>query len=267
LQLPESAPVLRNNAVIAGLLASLVGPIAAVACGSEDERRRLPPTSGGASGEGGQAPNGGRESEPGGQPTSRGGEGGVAAEPGPTGGGGVATAAAGEANAGGAAGGASPSVSTFGCFIRSGDGGDRLASGEPAVTVTSSVYSPACDAAWISDNADAFSPAQTPTTLVIRRTFVVDSSLSGAQFSITFEADDAVEFVLNGQSVATCAPPADNLALCQQGCTSVPIPAGALEPAGEVNTLEARLTNVQSAPVGDSWGYTALNYSVCVAAE
>jgi hypothetical protein len=173
----------------------------------------------------------------------------------------------GEAGVGGAAVdfGVPTQVETFGCFIRSGDGGDLLPNGEIAVNVTSSVYSAACDSAWVAENEHAYAPQHTPTTLIMRRSFVVDETLGTGAFSITYKADDAVDFFLNGQLIIGCSPPENNPGLCQQVCNTSAMPAEAFNPPGVVNTLEARLVNTASVPAGgENYGYTALNYAVCV---
>jgi hypothetical protein len=160
------------------------------------------------------------------------------------------------------------SVAEFGCFIRSGDGGDLLADGSIAVNVTNPVYSAACDSAWVSRDENAFAPQATPTTLVMRRAFVIDEDLGAGRLSITYKADDAIDFVLNGELIIGCTPPSDNAGFCQQVCSTSTIPAAALRPAGEVNLLEARLVNLQSLDAGNgNYGYTALNYSVCVSPD
>jgi hypothetical protein len=274
--------------------------VIAAACGSDDGRtvREDGAGAGGESHGGDSSRTGGSQSSPGGGDAESGGDGdgGVAALRGgaPPGGGGAAggdaasdggdssgaeagaSGAAGAAGAGadGAAGaaGAGPDfgvpteVEAYGCFIHSGDGGDLLPNGEIAVNVTSSVYSAACDSAWVSSNENAYAPQQTPTTLVMRRSFVVDPSLGAGDFTITYKADDAIDFLLNGQLIIGCSAPDDNPGLCQQVCNTSAMPAAAFNPPGVVNTLEARLINTFSVPAGgENYGYTALNYSVCVA--
>lgn len=263
----------------------LVAGIAA-ACGSGDDRQVARDAGGGA----GEANSGAPSS--GGSASSSAGETGTAARAPVGGAGGTAGdgALAGSESAGGSpadagaagngfqdaggAGGSPPdfgeptSVDEFGCFIRSGDGGDLLSDGSIAVNVTNPVYTAACDSAWVSRDANAFAPQATPTTLIMRRAFVIDEALGAGAFSITYKADDAIDFVLNGELIIGCAPPLDNAGFCQQVCNTSDIPAGALKPAGEVNLLEARLVNLQSVAAGDgNYGYTALNYSVCVRSD
>jgi hypothetical protein len=100
----------------------------------------------------------------------------------------------------------------------------------------------------------------------MRRSFVVAEALGTGAFSITYKADDAVDFFLNGQLIIGCSPPANNPGFCQQVCNTSAMPAEAFNPPGAVNTLEARLINTASVHAGgENYGYTALNYSVCVA--
>jgi hypothetical protein len=258
--------------------------VIAAACGSDDGRtvRDDGAGAGGESHGGDSSRTGGAKSSPGGGDGESAGDGGEAALSGgapPAGGaaGGDAASNAGDSSgagvdgAAGAAGagpdfGVPTEVETYGCFIHSGDGGDLLPNGEIAVNVTSSVYSAACESAWVSSNENAYAPQQTPTTLVMRRSFVVDPSLGAGDFSITYKADDAIDFVLNGQLIIGCSAPDDNPGLCQQVCNTSAMPAAAFNPPGVVNTLEARLINTFSVPAGgENYGYTALNYSVCVA--
>lgn len=256
------------------LLAASAGLLAAGACGSKDDQKSSRPEDAGAAGDayGGASDNLGGQSLAGaGSPARPGGAG--AANGGTSGDAGMSSRTSGEggaseAGAGGVAidFGSPVKVNAYGCFIHSGDGGDLLPDGSIAADVTSALYSAACDSTWVSQNPNAYAPQETPTELVMRRAFIVDPRFGAGRFSITFKADDAVEMILNGQSVASCTPPNENLGFCQQSCTETTIPAEALKPAGEVNLLEARLINLQSIPAdGDNWGYTALNYSVCVA--
>lgn len=263
-----------------GLLAVALGTALAGACSSSSERKSSENEAGaaGATGEGGAGADpsaGGSDSSLGGAGAGSGGTPAAGgAEPASGGAGGQSSPgddggqpAAGEAGAGGAAPdfGGPASVDTFGCFIRSGDGGDLLPTGEVATNVTNPVYSPACDSAWVSTNENAYTSLEVPTTVVMRRSFVIADDLGAGDFSITYKADDAIDFFLNGELILGCTPPVQNPGFCQQVCNTSAIPPAALKPPGKLNTLEARLTNLQSTPAGNgNFGYTALNYSVCV---
>jgi hypothetical protein len=268
------------------LLGALVAGTAA-ACGSADDRQVMRDRAAGAAGEanagapssGGSASNSAGETGVGAQSQVGGAEGtagnGALAGSENLGGSPADGGAAGSGLLGGGGEGGVPpdfgeptSVDEFGCFIRSGDGGDLLPDGSIAVNVTNPVYSAACDSTWVSRDANAFAPQETPTTLIMRRAFVIDGSLGPGVFSITYKADDAIDFVLNGELIIGCTPPVENAGFCQQVCNTSTIPAGALRPAGEVNLLEARLVNLQSVDAGGgNYGYTALNYSVCVSSD
>lgn len=259
-----------------GLVTALAG-----ACSSSSDRTTND-NEAGAAGEGGAGP----DSSAGGSDNSLGGErpaagasaGGTpaagGAEPAQGGAGGQSLPsddggqpATGEAGAGGAPPdfGEPDNVDTFGCFIRSGDGGDLLPTGEIAVNVTNPVYSAACDSTWVSTNENAYTSQEVPTTLVMRRSFIIADDLGAGDFSITYKADDAIDFFLNGELIIGCTPPAENPGFCQQVCNTSAISPASLKPPGQLNTLEARLINLQSTPAGNgNFGYTALNYSVCV---
>ena len=157
-------------------------------------------------------------------------------------------------------------VTTFGCFSVSGDGNDLLASGVPATIVTNSPHGGACGGSqWISDNANAYSPQTPPTTIAMRRSFVLDPSLSTGIVTASLKADDAAEVVLNGQSIATCTPPVGNTGYCQQACFSTTFPNDVLLRDGAVNKVEIRLVNLQSAVAsGGNFGWTALSYTLCI---
>lgn len=258
------------------LLAVVLATALAGACSSSSDRKTSENEAGaaGATGEGGAGPypsaggsdsslagSGGTPAAGGAEPAS-GGAGGQSA-PGDDGG----QPATGEAGAGGAAPdfGEPAQVDTFGCFIRTGDGGDILPTGEIATNVTNPVYSAACDSTWVSTNENAYTSQEVPTTLIMRRSFIIADDLGAGDFSITYKADDAIDFFLNGELIIGCTPPAQDPGFCQHVCNTSAIPPAALKPAGELNTLEARLINLQSTPAGNgNFGYTALNYSVCV---
>lgn len=256
------------------LLAGGLATALAGACSSSSDRTTSDNEAGaaGATGEGGAGADpsaGGSDSSLGGEPAAAGGaqpaSGGAGGQSSPADDGGQP--ATGEAGAGGAAPdfGEPDNVDTFGCFIRSGDGGDLLPTGEIAVNVTNSVYSPACDSTWVSTNENAYTSQEVPTTVVMRRSFIIADDLGAGDFSITYKADDAIDFFLNGELIIGCTPPAENPGFCQQVCNTSAISPASLKPPGELNTIEARLVNLQSTPAGDgNFGYTALNYSVCV---
>jgi hypothetical protein len=251
----------------------------AAACSDSDKRKVAREAEGGDSAQSGGAPSG-APSMPGGEPgTEQGGaDGAQAGAPGNAGGAqGGALGGAGEADgslagaanggAGGSDGGPGPTVvSSYGCFALSGDGSEMQVNGEPGVVVTSSPYGPACDGSkWVSDNANAYTPMQVPTTLRFRRTFVLAQAVADGNVTISFKADDAVSFVLNGQTIGKCEPTADNLGLCQQGCAKVPLSAGVLLDQ-QANVLDIELTNLQSGDAGGGhFGWTAVSYALCLA--
>jgi len=264
-------------------------PIMALALGtaaacSEDDKRKVARDGAGAGGEDsaqvGGALSGGESSMSGSESGSgRGGADERAGAPGNAGandggiGGGASGTDAGQAGAaqGGAAGsddgGTDPIVvSSYGCFALSGDGSEKQVNGEPGVVVTSSPYGPACDGSqWVSDNANAYAPAQVPTTLRFRRSFVLTQAVADGNVTISFKADDAVSFVLNGQTIGQCEPPPDDLGLCQRACTEVQLGSGLLLDE-QANVLDIELTNLQSADAGDGhFGWTAVSYALCVA--
>jgi hypothetical protein len=256
----------------------------AAAC-SDGEKRKVARDAAGAGGEEpaqlGGAHSGGQSATPGGEPgTGRGGaDGGQAGAPGDAAGtDGGALGSAGEADAGqagaanGGAGGSDDGelgpivVSSYGCFALSGDGSEMQVSGEPGVVVTSSPHGAACDGSkWVSDNENAYAPMQVPTTLQFRRSFVLAQAVADGIVSISFKADDAVSFVLNGQAIGKCEPTAGNLGLCQQECTKVPLSSGVLLDE-QTNVLDIELINLQSADAGNgNFGWTAVSYALCVA--
>lgn len=138
-------------------------------------------------------------------------------------------------------------------------------SGEPGVVVTSSPHGAACgDSKWVSDNEHAYAPMQVPTTLRFRRSFVLAQAVTDGTVSISFKADDAVSFVLNGQAIGECEPTEGNIGLCQQGCTKLPLSAGVLLNQ-QTNVLDIELTNLQSADAGNgNFGWTAVSYALCI---
>jgi hypothetical protein len=212
---------------------------------------------------------------------SVGGEAGTAGEPNVGGSGGLSPAggtggmsdnAGAPSSAGGSsagAGGAPQMVTAYGCFGRSGDGLDVLDDGSPAVLLNGNApYTAPCGMAWVSDNANAFAPQTPPTTIVMRRRFIVAPSiLQSGTFTISYKVDDGVSFILNGHAIASCMPTSDNAGFCQQACGSTQVPTDTLLGDGQVNTLEIHLINLQSIPAGDTnFGYTAASYQMCVGA-
>ena len=106
---------------------------------------------------------------------------------------------------------------------------------------------------------------QVPTTLRFRRSFVLAEAVVDGIVSISFKADDAVSFVLNGQNIGECTPTEGDPGLCQQQCTKVPLSAGVLLDQ-QTNVLDIELINLQSADAGNgSFGWTAVSYALCVA--
>lgn len=270
---------LRTLAPVIGLVLGI-----AAAC-SDDDQRKVARDAAGAGGEDsevlGGADNGGQSATPGGEPGAglAGADGGRAGAPDNAGGndggalGSVGEAGAGQASAasGGAGGSADDGanavvVSSYGCFALSGDGSEQQVNGEPGVVVTSSPHGAACDGTkWVSDNENAYAPMLVPTTLRFRRTFVLTQAVAGGSVTISFKADDAVSFVLNGQAIGQCEPTADNLGLCQQACTQVSLSSGVLLDQ-QTNELDIELTNLQSADAGNgNFGWTAVSYALCVA--
>ena len=256
----------------------------AAAC-SDGANRKVARDAAGAGGEDsaplGGADSGGQSATPGGEPGigQGGADGGRAGAPDNAGGSdGGALGSAGEAGAGragaanGGAGGGEDDgsdpvvVSSYGCFALSGDGSEMQVNGEPGVVVTSSPHAAACDGSkWVSDNENAYAPMQVPTTLRFRRSFVLTPAVADGSVSISFKADDAVSFVLNGQAIGECEPTADNLALCQQACTKVSLSSG-VHLDQRANVLDIELTNLQSADAGNgNFGWTAVSYALCVA--
>lgn len=257
----------------------------AAAC-SDGVTRKVAPDAAGAGGEDpaplGGASSGGQGVSPGGAPGA--GQGGAndagrAGAPDGTGGtGGAAHGGAGEADAGegGAAnggaggqddGGPEPIVVTsYGCFALSKDASETQVGGEPGVVVTSSPHGDTCEGSqWVSDNENAYAPGQVPSTLRFRRRFVLSEAVADGVVTVSFKADDAVSFVLNGQAIGQCEPPADNLGLCQQQCTEVPLSSDVLQPS-QTNVLDIELINLQSADAGGgNFGWTAVSYALCVA--
>lgn len=256
----------------------------AAAC-SDGAKRKVARDAAGAGGEDsaplGGADRGGQNAMPGGEPGigQGGADGGRAGAPDTAGGSdGGALGNAGEAGAGqagaanGGAGGSGDGapdptvVASYGCFALSGDGSEMQVGGEPGVVVTSSPHGAACDGSkWVSDNENAYAPMQVPTTLRFRRRFVLTEAVADGSVSISFKADDAVSFVLNGQAIGQCEPTAGNLGLCQQACTRVSLSSGVLLDQ-QINVLDIELTNLQSADAGNgNYGWTAVSYALCVA--
>jgi sugar lactone lactonase YvrE len=166
-----------------------------------------------------------------------------------------------------------PVVTHYGCFAQTGDGWDFIQNGQtvqvasivPAGTVP---WSAPCGLQWISNNPGGLAPNPPPSNIFFNRSFTLDPSLiAHGVFTLRFKADDAVEFRLNGQSVAiaSCNPPPGNDGECQQYCHEVAIPASALLGYPQVNTLQVKLTNLFNVAVGNgNTGWTGLSYALCV---
>jgi hypothetical protein len=160
-------------------------------------------------------------------------------------------------------------VEMFGCFATSGDSYDILAEGPVAPVVVSAPWRPACGGQWISTNVNGYTVAATPVTAIMTRRFTLGGVISDrATLTVTFEADDAVELVLNGQPIATCTPPETNAGECQQSCHTATFPRDVLAPAGMPNVLEIRLINLFNADAGGgNVGWTGVSYSICADGE
>ncbi len=263
-------------------LAPVIALLPGIAPGCpDDNERKAEPDAAGAGGEDPAQLGGGPSAMPGGEGgIGRGGaDGGQAGAPEDTRGtDGGALGSAGEASAGqagaanGGAGGSADGgpgpivVSSYGCFALSGDGSEMQVSGEPGVVVTSSPHGVACDGSqWVSDNENAYAPPQVPTTLRFRRSFVLAQAVADGIVSISFKADDAVSFVLNGQMIGKCEPTASNPGLCQQECTTVPLSSGVLLNE-QANVLDIELINLQNSDAGNgNFGWTAVSYALCLA--
>ena len=160
-------------------------------------------------------------------------------------------------------------VSSFGCFARSGDGDDYFPDGTRAVVVTNSPWRAPCGVSWIGLNENGYTKPTTPSTESLTRQFVIDSLISDrATITVSFEADDAAEIVLNGKLIASCTPPAGNVGECQQSCRVVTLSKDDLEPVGQVNLLEMRMVNLLNTSVpGGNTGYTGISYAICAQGE
>jgi hypothetical protein len=263
-------------------LAPIIALVLGIAAGcSNGDRRKVARDAAGAGGGDPELQSGGQSAvegcEPGaGRGGTDGGQGGAVGDAGGSDGGALGTAGeADSGHAGAASGGAGGSddggrdpivVSNYGCFALSGDGSEMQVSGEPGVVVTSSPHGAACDGSkWVSNNENAYAPMQVPTTLRFRRQFVLAQAVADGIVSISFKADDAVSFVLNGQMIGKCEPTAGNMGLCQQECTKVPLSSGVLLDE-QANVLDIELINLQSADAGNgNFGWTAVSYALCLA--
>jgi hypothetical protein len=161
-------------------------------------------------------------------------------------------------------------VTGYGCFAQSGDGGDILPNGQVASIIPDGSLpwtAPApCGLHWIADNPGGLASNPPPSAITFNRTFVLPASLiANGQFTLSFKADDAAQFFLNGQSVAvaSCTPPVGNDGECQQYCHVFNIPGSAFVPG--INTLQSKLTNLFNVQVGNNTGWTSLSYSLCLA--
>ena len=160
-------------------------------------------------------------------------------------------------------------VSSFGCFARSGDGDDYFPDGTPAVVVTNSPWRAPCGVSWIGLDVNGYTKPTVPTTESLTRKFVVDSLISDrATLTVSFEVDDAAEIVLNGKLIASCTPPAGNAGECQQSCRVVTLSKDDLKPVGQVNLLEMKMVNLMNTPIsGGFTGYTGISYAICAQGE
>jgi hypothetical protein len=263
-------------------LAPIIALVLGIAAGcSNGDRRKVARDAAGAGGGDPELQSAGQSAVEGGEPGAGrggtdGGQGGAVGDAGGSDGGALGTAGeADSGHAGAASGGAGGSddggrdpivVSNYGCFALSGDGSEMQVSGEPGVVVTSSPHGAACDGSkWVSNNENAYAPMQVPTTLRFRRQFVLAQAVADGIVSISFKADDAVSFVLNGQMIGKCEPTAGNMGLCQQECTKVPLSSGVLLDE-QANVLDIELINLQSADAGNgNFGWTAVSYALCLA--
>ncbi len=160
-------------------------------------------------------------------------------------------------------------VGSFGCFARSGDGNDYFPDGTPAVIVTNSPWRAPCDLKWIGLEANGYTKPTVPSTESLERRFIIDSLISDrATFTVSFEADDAAEIVLNGKVIAACNPPAGNIGECQQSCHVVTLSKDDFKPVGQVNVLEMKMINLQNTSTGGgNTGYTGISYAICAMGE
>ncbi len=257
----------------------------AVACGSSDENVALAGAAGmggdggagGSSETGGAAPASGGSFNHGGDAVAganagTGGEAGSSATSGAGGQSGADSSAAGASGSGGAANGGAgtdpevpPTVVTLGCFAASGDGWDFV-DGVPAGVVNDA---PTCGGRYVSNHPEGLAPQQTPTSFSLTRKFVIaDDILTAAKLTLSFGADDAASFVLNGHLLGACTAPNDSIGFCSQSCRTLEFPAEYLLGGGAVNELEIEVINLLSVELGNgNWGWTGIFYSVCAAAE
>jgi hypothetical protein len=159
------------------------------------------------------------------------------------------------------------------CITAGGDGFDTIIAdptpamvGAAGVPVTSSPWPEPCGGPWMSDNADGYSAADTPTTMVFQKTFV-PASMLGDPISISFGADDGVFFVISnsanpsGITIASCEAPAGSDE-CQH-CHNQTFNAADLV-AGAPNTLTVFVVNALSEPLdAGHYGYSGVNYLIC----
>jgi hypothetical protein len=168
-------------------------------------------------------------------------------------------------------------VTQYGCFAGSGDGLDRIIAdpnpekiGTNGVIVPAIPWPAACGGEWISDNPGGFSPLDTPTTIVFQKTFTLSSEMiNTGSFSVSFGADDEVIFAVSnaahpsGVTIASCMAPVGSQEC--QGCHGQAFD-GTFLAAGAPNTLTVTLINTVTAPAtGDNFGYSGVNYQICVA--
>jgi hypothetical protein len=143
-----------------------------------------------------------------------------------------------------------------------GDSWDFLSSGQASsIVLPVATY---CGGKLLSDNVNAFSSLNTPTTITFTRDFVVsDTILQGGTFSLSFRADDAAAFTLNGHDIGSCNPPGSNMGACQT-CQQSVVSNAFLLGGGQTNHLQIVLTNLLSVDAGNgNTGWTSLAYSMC----
>ena len=172
-------------------------------------------------------------------------------------------------------------VTQNGCFIQSGDGGDKIISdingyAVPPPTLAAQV-TPVIDpkASWpficgsgkiIADNQDAWTTPALPATLIIQRTFSINPGLvKTGSFGITFGMDDVGAFVVtnslypSGVTIASCYAPGGVCLKCQNQNFN----GNYLDGSGP-NTLTICLVNTGNITIGTHLGFSWIYYSICV---
>jgi len=164
-----------------------------------------------------------------------------------------------------------PLVSQYGVFAQSGDGGDLPPNGKAAPIIPAGTIpwlSPQpCGLQWIADNPKGYAPDPPPSVIHFTRSFRLSPDLvHKGTFTLSFKADDQVEFFLNGESVAvaSCTPPPGDDGECQKYCHTAVIAGSKFLPEPQVNTLKIDLINLHNVRVGRHYGWTSLSYSLGV---